>query len=145
MRVAQPINLTLEERTVLEQHSRARSMPARGVERARIVLRAAGGLENQQIAAELSITPEKVSRWRKRLLDDGFAALEKALRGRVAPAQSRISRSCGWSPRRLKRSQATPRIGVRERWPPPRDLVKRAFVASGTPMGLSRTWCAHSS
>lgn len=77
MRVARPINLTLEERSVLEQHSRARSMPARIVERARIVLRAASGLENQQIADELNITPEKVARWRNRFVDGGFTALEK--------------------------------------------------------------------
>src|SRR6185437_6995174 len=74
---ARPINLTLEERSVLEQHSRARSMPARIVERARIVLRAASGLENQQIADELNITPEKVARWRKRFGECGFTALEK--------------------------------------------------------------------
>jgi transposase len=52
-------------------------MPARLVERARIVLRAASGIENQQIAAELNITPEKVARWRNRYLEGGFAALQK--------------------------------------------------------------------
>jgi len=71
MRVARPVKLNPEQRTVLEQHSRARSMPARLVERARIVLRAADGLQDQQIADELSITPEKVARWRKRFLDWG--------------------------------------------------------------------------
>src|ERR1039458_2752672 len=77
MRVARPINLTPEEQSILEQHSRARSLPARVVERARIVLRAASGLENQQIAEEFGITPEKVARWRNRFLDGGCAALEK--------------------------------------------------------------------
>jgi transposase len=77
MRVARPINLTPEQRMILEQYARARSMPARVVERARIVLRAADGLENQQIAAELSITPEKAARWRNRYLDGGLPALEK--------------------------------------------------------------------
>lgn len=46
-------------------------------ERARIVLRAADGLRNQDIAAESGITPEKAARWRNRFLDGGLAALEK--------------------------------------------------------------------
>ncbi len=77
MRVARPIELNPEQRTVLERHSRARSMPARLVERARIVLRAADGLQDRQIAAELNITPEKAARWRNRFLEGGWTALQK--------------------------------------------------------------------
>jgi transposase len=47
------------------------------VERARIVLLAGAGLQDQQIAAELRITPEKAARWRNRFLDGGIAALER--------------------------------------------------------------------
>jgi transposase len=47
------------------------------VERARIVLLAAAGCQDQQIAARLKITPEKAARWRKRFLDGGLAALDK--------------------------------------------------------------------
>jgi len=61
----------------LEQIARGRSLPARLVERARIVLRAAAGLQDQQIASELGITPEKAARWRNRYLDGGIGALEK--------------------------------------------------------------------
>ena len=77
MRVARPITLDSEQRPLLEQQSRARSLPARQVERARIVLRAADGLQDKDIAAELGITPEKAARWRNRFLDGGFAALQK--------------------------------------------------------------------
>ena len=77
MRVARPVKLTAEQKAELEKCARTRSMPARMVERARIVLRAASGLENQQIAEELSITPEKAARWRNRYLDGGLPALEK--------------------------------------------------------------------
>jgi DNA-directed RNA polymerase specialized sigma24 family protein len=35
------------------------------------------GLQDQQIANELSITPEKAARWRNRFLDGGLAALRK--------------------------------------------------------------------
>jgi len=61
----------------LEQLARGRSLPARLVERARIVLRAAAGLQDRQIAVGLGITPEKAARWRNRYLDGGIHALEK--------------------------------------------------------------------
>jgi transposase len=66
-----------EQKTALQRIARQRSLPARLVERARIVLRAAEGLENKQIAAQMGIMPEKVARWRSRFLDGGIAALEK--------------------------------------------------------------------
>ena len=63
MRVAPPIELSPEERKELEQIARARSLPAREVERAGIVLRAADGWLDKDIAAELDIMPEKAARW----------------------------------------------------------------------------------
>jgi transposase len=57
--------------------ARGRSLPARLVERARIVSRAAAGLQDQEIASELGIMPEKAARWRNRYLDGGIPALEK--------------------------------------------------------------------
>jgi hypothetical protein len=77
MRRAPAVELNPEQKTALERLARQRSLPARLVERARIVLLAANGLENQQIATALRMTPEKVSRWRKRFLQGGIAALEK--------------------------------------------------------------------
>jgi transposase len=77
MRTAAPVRLHPEQRTALEQIARQRSLPARLVERARIVLRAAEGLENKHIAAQMGIMPEKVARWRKRFLEGGIVALEK--------------------------------------------------------------------
>jgi transposase len=61
----------------LEQRARGRSLPARVVERARIVLRAAGGEQDKAIADAMGLTPKKVSRWRKRFLTMGLAGLEK--------------------------------------------------------------------
>jgi len=77
MRIAPPIELRSEQRSALERLARQRSAPARVVERARIVLLAAEGLENKQIARRMGITPEKAARWRKRFLAGGIAALEK--------------------------------------------------------------------
>src|ERR1700686_5919587 len=77
MRVARPVVLDKDEQGVLEQIARGRSLPARLVERARIVLRAAAGLQDQQIASELGITPEKEARWRNRYVDGGIQALAR--------------------------------------------------------------------
>jgi len=77
MRIAPPITLSTEQRSALEQQARARSLPARQVERARIVLRAADGWQNKDIAGELGTTEEKVARWRRRFLSGGIAALQK--------------------------------------------------------------------
>jgi DNA-binding NarL/FixJ family response regulator len=47
------------------------------VERARILLLAAAGQQNKDIAAMLSMTPKKVARWRQRFLALGVAGLQK--------------------------------------------------------------------
>src|SRR5664279_4026101 len=77
MRVARPVVLSTEQRDMLESRARARSAAARSVERARIVLLAAGGMQDKQIAAKLRIMPEKAARWRNRFLDGGLVALDK--------------------------------------------------------------------
>lgn len=77
MRVAPRLELTVEQRTTLEQWARARSLPARLVERARIALLAAAGEQDKEIAHQLGMTSKKVSRWRKRFLARGLPGLEK--------------------------------------------------------------------
>jgi transposase len=77
MRIAPAITLSPEQRTVLESQARSRSLPVRVVERARIVLLAASGQQDLEIAARMAITPKKVSRWRKRFLALGVAGLLK--------------------------------------------------------------------
>jgi DNA-binding NarL/FixJ family response regulator len=42
--------------------ARGRSLPARVVERAQVVLLAADGLENKQIAERMKMTPESATR-----------------------------------------------------------------------------------
>jgi transposase len=77
MRVARPIVLNPEQKEALEQCARARSLSVRLVERARIVLLAAAGMRDKDIAEELGITAHKASRWRKRFLAAGMVGLEK--------------------------------------------------------------------
>jgi len=77
MRIAPPIRLTPEQQEALQQCARARSLSVRLVERARIVLLAAAGKQDKDVAAELGISAQKVARWRKRFLALGMAGLEK--------------------------------------------------------------------
>ena len=77
MRVAPSVELTDEQRQTLEQWARGRSLPARQVERARIVLMAANGELDVAIAAKLGITNQKAARWRARFLALGLSGLEK--------------------------------------------------------------------
>jgi transposase len=77
MRVARPVVLNPEQKESLEECARARTRPARVVERARIVLLAAAGKQDREIAASLNITAHKAARWRDRFLDFGITGLEK--------------------------------------------------------------------
>ena len=77
MRIAPQVELDTDQRSRLEAIVRSRKLPARLIERSRIVLLAAAGCRNKQITAELNLTPEKAARWRKRYLQLGLAGLEK--------------------------------------------------------------------
>jgi len=66
MRVAPAIVLSPDERDELTQWSRGRSTPYRLVLRAKIVLKAADGLQNKDIAQSLDTHPDTVSLWRRR-------------------------------------------------------------------------------
>jgi transposase len=77
MRVAEPVVLSEEVRRKLEQHSRGRSAQARVVLRSRIVLLAAEGLQNRQIATALNVAPRMAALWRGRFIEHGIEGLLK--------------------------------------------------------------------
>jgi transposase len=77
MRVAPTITLLEEDRKTLESWARGRSIPARLVQRARIVLLAAGGMENIDIADEVGTDRQTVGRWRTRFVKEGIRGLVK--------------------------------------------------------------------
>ena len=86
MRVAKEIVLTDEERTTLTKWSRGRATPARVVLRAKIVLLAAEGRLNKDIAVELDTSKKTVCLWRKRFAELRLAGIEKdAPRGGRTP------------------------------------------------------------
>jgi transposase len=77
MRRARPIELEPKQREALERLARGRRVPVRLAERARIVLHAADGLGNQEIAKALGVTRQKAGRWRDRYAESGPAGTEK--------------------------------------------------------------------
>jgi len=77
MRIAPKVTLTKQQQNQLKTYARGRSVAARLVERSRIVLLAAEGKQDSEIAERLAIPRQKAARWRKRFLKLGVAGLEK--------------------------------------------------------------------
>ena len=131
MRRAPVITLSPEQRTLLESQARSRSFPLRVVERARIVLLAASGQQDKEIAARMVTTPKKVSRWRKRFLALGVAGLLQdaprpgrkptisvRLRQRVVTLTTRQqpSNATHWSTRTMAAAVGISEASVRRIW-----------------------------
>jgi transposase len=144
MRVAPSITLTPEEQAILERWSRGRSSPARLVLRARIVLAAAQGRQNKDIAAALQTTRKTVGQWRARFAEARLAGLEKdaprggrppigrdadAVRIIEATTRTKPDNATHWSTRTL-----AAKLGVSP------SMVHRVWRASGLKPHLVRTF-----
>ena len=131
MRVAPAIELTAEELVTLERWSRGRSTQARRVLRAQIVLLAAAGKQNKEIAEELSTTPRTVGIWRTRFATLRIAGIEKDLpRGGRIPSerlaleteivrkttQEKPAAATHWSTRTLAKELGTTQSMVQRIW-----------------------------
>jgi transposase len=79
MRVALQIELSGEEREKLEKLVRSKRTSVRLAQRARIVLLASAGMQNQAIAQELGIGRVPAGRWRERYARLRFAGIERDL------------------------------------------------------------------
>lgn len=87
MRVAARVSLTDKEREALQRLLEDGAAPARVTQRARIVLMAAGGARNKEIAAALGIGRAQAARWRERYLQGGLnGLLHEGPRGAVVDA-----------------------------------------------------------
>jgi transposase len=75
MRIAPSVVLAEDQKEQLLVWSRGRRTPARVVRRAQIVLLAAEGRQNKQIAEQLGIMPRIVALWRSRFLEQGLDGL----------------------------------------------------------------------
>jgi len=144
MRRACEIRLTVEDKATLERWSRSRSTEARLVERSRIILLAADGLENKGIAAEVGVTRATVSRWRNRFAGRGIPGIEKdAPRGGRPPktrdrlvrkiiemtTQQKPANATHWSTRTLAEVLGTSR-----------SMISRVWRANGLKPHLVRTF-----
>ena len=102
MRKAKPVILSDSDRAALEQWTRSRTLPARQVERARILLLAAQGWQDKQIAQELGCHRRKAARWCQRFLAGGLeaSAREKSRSGRKPSidAQALVQRTTQTTP-----------------------------------------------
>ncbi len=94
------IRLSKAERAALEAVARKYTASYREVVRARIVLYAAEGFRNDQIAARLDTPRQIVSKWRKRFFEQRLAGLEE---------RERQGRPARFSPQRGGRDQG-PRV-----------------------------------
>ena len=90
------IKLSPTERDQLESLARTYTSSYRDVIRAKIVLYAAQGLDNDTIAARLDTPRQIVSKWRKRFFEERLAGLEE---------QPRSGRPARFSPQRRGRRQ----------------------------------------
>jgi transposase len=109
MRVAPQIILTEAQRQTLASWARGRSTPVRLMQRAQIVLRAAAGQRNQEIAAGLELDPGLVGRWRSRFARQGLAGIEKDApgRGRKPVVRDAVARKIIEATTRQKPGNAT--------------------------------------
>lgn len=144
MRVAPSIQLSEDERQALQRWARGRSSQARQVERANIVLLAASGKKNNEIAEELGIPENKVGRWRTRFVEHRLAGIEKDNPRGGRPKSGREkheseiirkttqetpANATHWSTRTLARA-----MGVNQ------SLVSRVWRANGLKPHLIRTF-----
>ncbi len=144
MRIAPSVTLSEQDRRQLETRARSRCSPARIVERARIVLFAAKGLRNDQIASKLRMTRQTVARWRDRFLKRGVAGIEKdaprpGRKPKISPAlvqevvrkttQEKPTGATHWSTRTMAKA-----VGVSEK------SVRRVWHAHGLKPHLARTF-----
>lgn len=76
-RHAPPVSLTITDRELLTKWAHSRSAPIRVVQRSRIVLLAADGHSDTDIAEKLNTSRVTVHLWRSRFLELGAKGLEK--------------------------------------------------------------------
>ena len=144
MRIAPSITLTQEQRRTLRRLVNGRRTEVRVVTRAQIVLAAARGLENQDIAVELGITRETVGRWRSRFVEKGAEGITKDLPrgGRKPTARSKVESRIIRATTQTKPKSAThwstrtlaEKIGVSQ------SMVHRVWKSNGLKPHLVKTF-----
>ncbi len=81
---APPLAVTSEQRAALTKMSRSTSLPERVVVAAKGLVMAADGIATIEVARRLSVSPDRVRRWRRRFEREGVQGV-----GRIAPGRGR--------------------------------------------------------
>src|SRR5438094_10165154 len=82
------ITLTNSERTTLQEIARKYTSPYFNVVRSKVILMAAQGLRNDQIAPRVCLPRQIVSKWRKRFFEERLEGLENLPRSGRPPSFS---------------------------------------------------------
>ena len=134
MRVATVITLTEQEFATLTTWSRGRSTPARLVLRAKIILAAAEGMKNQEIAAHCDTSKPTVIRWRKRFAEQRLAGIEQD-----APRPGRMPSIEKEVVEEIIRKTTQEKPHAATQWST-RTMAKAVGVSKAT---VQRVWAAH--
>lgn len=92
VRVAPAISLTDEQKRELTRLARSKRTSVRLAQRAQIVLLAAQGLQNKDIAEQLGIGRVQVARWRERYLELGLPGIERDLPRGAPPVKVDVAK-----------------------------------------------------
>jgi transposase len=92
VRVAPTISLTDEQERELTRLARSKRTSVRLAQRAQIVLLAAQGLQNKDIAEQLDIGRVQAARWRERYLDSGLQGIERDLPRGAPPVKVDVAK-----------------------------------------------------
>jgi transposase len=92
VRIAPAVELSPQEKAELIRLAHSKLSSVRLAERARIVLLAAQGLQNLQIAEELGVDRITAGRWRQRYIESGLAGIERDLPRGAPPVKLDVAK-----------------------------------------------------
>lgn len=128
LRVAPVVVLSEEQEAELTKLARSKRTSVRLSQRARIVLLAAQGLQNKDIAEQLGIGRVQVSRWRERYVEAGLEGIERDLPRGAPPlkvdvqklveltTQSKPQAATHWSTRKMAAELGVSASTVMRHW-----------------------------
>ena len=131
LRVAPTIHLTAEQEGELRRLARSKRTSVRLAQRAQIVLLAAQGLQNKDIAEQVGVGRVQVARWRARYLESGLQGIERDLPRGAPPVKVNVSRLVELT------TQSTPEAATH--W----STRKMAAVLEISPSTVMRHWQAN--
>src|SRR5450759_1192376 len=131
LRVAPTIELTDEQESELTKLAHSKLTSVRLAQRAQIVLLAAQGLQNKEIAELLGAGRVQVARWRERYLESGLQGIERDLPRGAPPAKVDVAKLGELT------TQTTPEAATH--W----STRKMAAVLDVSPSTVMRHWQAN--